>query len=266
MIKPTIIEIPYHNKIITVISDHKLLGGTKQRAMTKYLRSVLDKNELTTILFPAAANGLGMVAMANAYNELNGEYKIKLIIFTQKYESSSVVMARKLGAEVLVYDKPFRDIYKIQEEYAKKVQNPLMIELGGNDKRYINILAKEIKQVIDYLQIPNRENIHIWLVYGSGTLYSSFIKYLDKPVYHLVVVGKKPKFIREGDKVYYAKEGFYEDAKIKAPYPTENSYDGKIWEQLINEQYNYKPDDKIYIWNVGQLPKYKFAEYRNFIF
>lgn len=251
-------EIKIENKSIILLDDSDNIGGTKDRAMGKFLKSVIKKNQTTRIFFPASPNGLGMVSASLAANKLrNKGYDIEMNIYTQYYDNaSSVLFSKELGSNVKVYDKPFREIYQILEDECKSV-NGIEISLGGSNKVFKKIMESNIKKLS--LPIINSSDSHIWLVHGSGTIYNTMCKVFDKCIFHVVVVGKNPpqKSIRKQDFVYKSKYKFYESTRDPPPYKTELTYDGKLWEILKKNI----TEGNIYIWNVGYLPKYRYERF-----
>jgi hypothetical protein len=251
-----IIKIPMRkfgaDRQIIVIDDGVLVGGTKQRAMGEFMASVLPRDKPIHVFFPASPNGLGCLALALGAADLRKcGYDITPHIYSQYYKSSSLEMSKENGADVHVYKEPFREIYKIMEKDMKKYDNAIEVSLGGNNPKYIEVLAEKMKEQV--LRVPNWQDFkHFWLVYGSGTLYKSLLKNFPQFTYHLVVVGKSIKEVRMNDKVYEAPSDFYKPAHIKPPYKTEMSYDGKIWEFLMRES------DPALVWNVGYLPKDRY--------
>jgi hypothetical protein len=254
-----LLELKVKNRPVYIIDDSKLLGGSKYRAMLPFLKTILKKNKPNYIFFPGAANGLGMLALSLAASELKKDYDIQVHIYTQYYETPIVKLCKTLGSHVHVYKKKFKDIYKIIDEDKKKVSkyNPIEINLGGDNKEFINIFKKELSKVIKKHNIKNSSNTHIWVVYGSGTLYKTLIQILDKAIFHLVEVGKKITYVRKQDKIYESKMGFYQEPEKEflPPYDTIKSYDAKIWQFLVKNIDKYEGDT--YVWNVGKEPDEK---------
>jgi hypothetical protein len=256
-------NIILNGRSITLLDDSDLIGGTKDRAMFDFLEGLSKKNN--KIYFPASANGLGMVSASLAGNKLRKMgINIEINIYTQFFgESSSVLYSRELGSNVKVYNKPFSDIYKILENECKAAGG-IEIKLGGDDNAFEKLLINSFSSIN---VIKNKNTSHIWLIYGSGTIYRAMSKVFNKCIYHLVVVGKSPREIRDQDKVYISEIKFYDKAKKEPPYKTELTYDGKLWD-IITEQDVYTEYINvhteyinIYIFNVGYLPKQRFKRF-----
>lgn len=244
---------------VTVLDDSDFYGGTKERAMGEFLLSVIDVRN-AHIHFPAASNGLGMVALTRAVNLLRKSgLNITAHIYSNGIMSSSIAYCKDNGAVMHFYpNKPLREIYPLITANVEQTPGGVEVSLGGDNPVYIEIFATKLQRLN---LCAGLTEVNMWLVYGSGTIYAAMQRAYPQFTFHLVVVGRKPGVIRPQDKVYVAPQTFYELADVKPPYKTELTYDGKIWQFVLKHQMN-----NVFVWNVGYLPKLREKKYSQYKF
>jgi len=238
-------KITTNNIKLNVISDNLIIGGTKTRAILKYLSSILNDN-INTLIYLGASNGYAQVAFAYSLYLLKSN--IKLIIYFQKtklYEANKLKSISKYiyhNIEYIEVAKPFREIWSLIDE--KLNDTTLLIPFGLNDPIYRNYFYESLNyHLVDYKNKIKR----LWIVGGSGTLFTTLYNILVDTFFNVVQVGKDIKLDDEHDRVKLYKSSYklYLPIEKNIPYPTLKSYDGKIWE--FSDEFK----DGDYIWNVG---------------
>jgi len=238
---------------INVIDDSVLKCGTKERAMYEFLLQKVVSKKNTFIGMSGSSNGLGMVAFSEAIGKLKKKHRVEANIYTQKtnqiFKSLEYIQnTGKVGVRVV--DGQFRKIYEVLERDLKdKRRNAYTFEvtLGGDDDLFMKILYIKLRPIVQCLNIP--QNAHMFIAYGSGTLYRVLSKIRSDIVYHLVVIGKKPHNIRDTDILHFHKTTLYTEMPDPG-FPTVLSYDAKAYYESVAFK-KRNADLSIYMWNVG---------------
>lgn len=238
---------------INVIDDGKLLGGTKQRALIRFIDYYKDYDEF---VYAGPSIGFAQVALTSACVKMNK--KVTLFIQnTLDYVPNLTFWCQKLGANVYIY---YDQLSFIEGEAKKYVENksskPFLIPFGLESPIYTNFLYDELSKVINPELNPKR----LWLVIGSGTLLRVLARIWKNTEFFPVQVGKQiwedqyePEVWermggRERITLLKAPQKFFESVygRNLPPYASVPDYDAKVWQQVI--KYAKNGD---YIWNVA---------------
>ena len=225
---------------VKVVRDDYLVGGTKQRSLSVFLDPKKEE-----YIYAGPSQGYAQVALAYL-GSLNNK---KTTIFLRSGKETKLTKKAKSYGAKIIYVKPPNKLVDIQdkaEKYAKKRKDRLLLPFGLGSDDFIQDLAINIKQAWGRKRKPKR----MWIVAGSGTIVKSLSLIFPECMFLVVQVGKKiwPDQL-EGfkNKLYVAKEKFWEDAKIQPPYESVSNYDAKLWSFVL--KYGKNGD---YIWNVGR--------------
>jgi 16S rRNA G966 N2-methylase RsmD len=248
------------NKLLNVIRDDLLIGGTKTRASVLYLKQFLENNpKIKTLVYTGASNGYGQVAVARSLDLLKSS--IKFLIYSQNTKLNyvgkikSIVTSLYPNTTYVNVNMGSKEIWKIINDLiSKKNSSTFEIPFGLGDDVFKNIFKQSLKSVLhDYVKVIKR----LWIVGGSSTIFQVLYDILPNTKFHLVQVGKK--ILLDNNyysdsvsrvKLYVSSYKLYEDIKqtdMNIPYPTVPSYDGKIWEFFDD----FENGD--FIWNVAGI-------------
>lgn len=242
--------IKYSGIKLNIIREDVLVGGTKSRAVIPYIQNLtLQDPTITGLIYLGATNGYAQVAFANALNLLKSD--INLRIYTQPINLPDAKKIIKLASSLyhnLVYvslNKPMREIWPIIDKWIDNNPSYKLIEFGLRDNLYENLLYESLSvHLSEYIDIIKT----MWLVIGSGAIFSTLYRILPNTFFNIVQVGKVydlEAYDKSRYKLHVSSYKLYKNIDIKIPYPTTSSYDGKIWE--FRDQ--FKNGD--WIWNVA---------------
>lgn len=243
--------LKFHDIKLNIIRDDLIIGGTKCRATLDFVRNLLKEKKINTLIYLGASNGYAQVALS--YCLLLLKSNVQMIFYAQTSNNRESDKLQKISAYLYPHtkyinlEKPFKDIWPLIDAYLSENPKSYLLPFGMDDLNFKKILYKAIKPYL----IPIIDKItRLWIVIGSGVLFSVLYKILHKTHFCLVQVGKNIDFSDYDSKritLYKSSYKLYQPIKYNVPYPTVKSYDAKIWEF----RNNFLPDD--YIWNVGGI-------------
>lgn len=242
-------EYKRNNKLLFVIRDDNIIGGTKGRATVEYLRSILKDSKINEVIYLGASNGYAPVALA--YSLLLLKSQIKLTVYSQRtqlLEAKKIISLVKYlysNTNYVLLEKPFKEIWPMIDKHLDEKAGSFLIPFGLDDALYKKILYDSLREHLSNFNIGR-----LWLVAGSGILFSILYKILPKTKFNLVQVGKDVD-ISDYDTtritLYKSSYKLYSTINTNVPYPTVLSYDGKLW------QFENEFEDGDYIWNVAGI-------------
>lgn len=253
--KPLIIEkINAYNKSFYICRDDLLIGGFKQRFILQYLSQYKEKH----IFYRGPVNGYAQIALAYGCFILNKKCHI---ILNKQYDNKLYRLSyivKIFNGKIHEIDKQSdKDVEnKIIDNIISQYSNTLLLPLGLKiTKKFNKKVSKSIsKKILDPFNssvikypIPKR----IWLVGSTGVFLSIVSKVFPDAFYNIVVISEdnKKNFADiPNTKIYIAPQKYREHTTIKPPYPSELSYDAKIW-QFIKDN----GEDNDYIYNLGGI-------------
>ena len=221
---------------INVIRDDLLIGGTKQRGLVGYMNSCPYSE------FVYSYEGFAQISLAQSA-KLTGK---SCTLFVPKLRRDSIFtrVAESMGAKIVRIRGGYqRYIQTITEKYVNEHENSVLLPFGCNNRFYKDELYQNIKKSILNELTPLR----IWIACGSGTTLTVLSEIFPDTHFCLVEIGKHvdiPQSLRSRVSVFKAVEGFHEKCTTPPPYPSLSTYDGKVWQFVI--QFGRNGD---YIWN-----------------
>lgn len=242
------------NKTIHIVRDDLIIGGTKCRATIPYLKHLIETNpKITEFIYLGASNGYAQVALAYSLQLLKSNIKLTIYSQTVNKRANFTEITKLQNLTKYLYhnmnyniqNKPFRDIWPIIDEYLEKHSSTKLLPFGLDDENFKKYLSDAL---FDYLMEFVDKIKRLWMVVGSGTLFSILYNLLPKTYFCLVQVGKE--FDTTGYdvlriKLYKSEKKLYEPTSKSVSYPTTLSYDAKVWEF----ENDFRDED--YIWNVA---------------
>lgn len=246
-------DFTHSNKIIHVIRDDYIVGGTKCRAVIQFIQSILKSHPNTTeLIYLGASNGYAQVALAYGLQLLKSDIKLRLyaqivpnLSDVKKLQDLTVYLYPKVT--YIHLQKSFKDIWPLVDSHLELHPTAYLLPFGMDDVIFKNFLSEAISP---HLQMFVNKIPRMWMVIGSGVLFSVLYTILTNTHFCLVQVGKEvdvSKYDSNRYTLYKSKSRLYEAVKAHIPYCTTKSYDGKIWEfesEFVNEDW---------IWNVAGI-------------
>ena len=246
---------------VNVIRDDLLIGGTKQRAMIKFIEHYNNYNEF---VYVGPASGFAQVALAVACLKLNKQATL-FIVNSPNYDPQLSNLSEKFGANVTIFYEKMSDIEEKANQYVNDInklntqssdRKVMLLPFGLNSQLYIDLLYDQLLEAIP----GNIEPERLWITVGSGTLLRVLARIWPITNFMPVKVGKNlwedqytaDVWQRIGGKERIDKlaapQKFFEPVPkiLLPPYPSTDTYDAKVWQQILK----YAEDDD-YIWNVA---------------
>ena len=243
-----------HNKnTIHVIRDDYIIGGTKCRAVIQFIQSILKLHLHTTeLIYLGASNGYAQIALAYGLQLLKSDIKLRLyaqivpnLSDVKKLQSLTTYLYP--NTTYIHLQKSFKDIWPLVDSHLELHPNTLLLPFGMDDIKFKNCLSESLTPHLETFinKIPR-----MWMVIGSGVLFSVLYAILVNTHFCLVQVGKEvdvSKYDPGRYTLYKSKSRLYEAVNAHIPYCTTKSYDGKIWEF----ESEFMSGD--WIWNVAGI-------------
>lgn len=224
---------------ILVVRDDYLTGGTKERALWGYLSGL----SCTDYAYASPFSGFAQIALAHVSAQMGRSCTIiaELNPHTGDYHPYSL-RARSFGANLF----PARDLAEAEELAHRLVlarKQMIKIPLGFDVPEF----RASMTRVLMNEWAPIAKNIpggvkRLWLPVGSGTLASTFLKFLPSQI---EILGLNVRVLSESDgrlqvlrpeiDLRLASVPFHEPASILPEIPSNLFYDAKLWE-IINEE------------------------------
>lgn len=233
-------EITHDNKKFILIDESDLIGGSKQRVMSRMMR-YLPENE---IIYAGPKGGYAQIALAYCCRLIGKKAtlfidcdKNKLPPFTQN--------AARLGAAVhCIGASNIAGLQDAAKKYANENKNRRILPFGLNNKMSRDMYAK----CMINLPKPRR----LWVVAGSGLIVQSLALVMPNTKFMIVQVGKKiwPDQLEGIDHTLFISPlRFYEKYDGDMQYNSLRNYDAKVWPFI--KQHGETGD---FIWNTAGEP------------
>lgn len=238
---------------VKVIRDDKLIGGTKQRALARYLQLFADDHQ--EFLYAGPSTGYAQVALSHVC-DLFG-WKARL--FLQGAQTELTNFSTNSHAAVHFYDKTLKQLNDKALRYVEKdvTNGSMLLPFGFDDDKFSAILEDEIRKSLPAEFSPKR----LWVAVGSGALLRVLAKVLPESEIMPVQTGIRVREKHYAPEVWKRMGGESNVAKLRAPqkfttavsgddlppYKSVATYDAKIWQHLSSHAKNGD-----YVWNVGR--------------
>lgn len=218
--KPVVVDTINDGKVFHVVREDLLIGGTKQRICLQYVKSIRSQH----LFYRGPVNGFAQVALSYACLLEN---KTMHLILNRQYHGKYPVTCLAMIFGAVVHDIRKQQNKNIESQQIENIMsrynNPFLIPLGlpkNTSEYYFETCLKSFFNKVK----PD----HIWIVASSGLVYNFLKSILPDTIFSVVYVGHKP-VIHPSDTLYSAPERFRQPATLKPPYPSELSYDAKLW-------------------------------------
>lgn len=239
-------------RVIQVVRDDRLPGGTKQRALVPFLKTLKEAG-YRNFAYATPFAGYAQVALAVAAREVG----VNAVIFAepapggQLHENS--FLAHQYGAEV-IHVPDLGRASALAARFSAQLRGTFEIPLGFNHPLYRVQLEKSLRGVCNEI-VRSGECRRVWVPVGSGTLLSTLRRILPASVRLLGidvrVLSDSDEWLQrlarlENVSVVKAEETFSEPARVRPPLPSNLHYDAKIWQHLL-----FASERGDVWWNVG---------------
>mgnify|MGYP006086772235 CR=1 FL=1 len=253
-----------------IIQDGYLIGGTKQRVVTDFIKKILIKNKkIKTLLYRGSSNGFGSIACAYAAYKLGLKSHVFLSYNNHSDEKNQIYDTRQINtlhalnanitmcdsyskAKNLEYELGYGDNWETKDEYY-------VCPMGFNDddKIMVNLLSKKINKAMKNTLLSETKNPRIWLIAASGGILMALHKSL--PTAHFIILLYGGKNYKDKIKNWSSKfnnikilknDSFLNNKKErlnrKSYYSSVENYDDLIWPYI--KKFGKSND---FIWNVS---------------
>lgn len=254
-LNPPLIIIPYKvndQVTVNVIDDGKIIGGSKLRALGKFVEEYSQYNEF---VYAGPSNGFAQVALTIACVKA-GKKATLFIQNTPGYNPRLTFWCQKAGAQVFIFYDKLEYIEAKAKQYTENKNDVYLIPFGLDSPEYNELLYEQLLEVIP----ANLEPKRLWITVGSGTLLRTLAKIWTHTEFFPVQVGKRMWQDQYEPNVWKrlggqkridqlkAPQKFFEDVPpyLLPPYPSVANYDAKVWQQVVK----YAQDGD-YVWNVA---------------
>ena len=237
---------------MSVIDESHLLGGSKQRILAQKMYGL--PYNINEIVYAGPRGGYAQIALTYSCGLLNK--KCTIFIDAEQNEKAPLTEnAKVLGAQIKYFDGSSSDkrlsyIQLKAEKYVAESSNRYLMPFGMFDDESLMLYTKIFSLLHYSIKKPPKR---LWVVAGSGLIFTSLSKVFPNTKLMIVQVGKTiwpDQLVGINHEFFISDLPFYTD--IQAPYPpydTLLNYDAKLWPFVI--KYG-KPDDMI--WNTAGAP------------
>lgn len=247
-------KISHEGKIINLIQDGIVPGGTKGRAAGDYLRTIDSK----VIVYAGPATGYAQVALAHWGKILDKKIVLFLSGSRPIYGFTKVTKyAKQINPSIEIHlGKILKDCTQNAINYCSRSANniavqgaasPYLLKFGFDDELFISILGTKLLEA--GLEIEGKT---VWITVGSGTVLRTLLSITKTTKFKCVTVGKGMYEDQYSPSdwtrltIYKAPEYFTQDAVHQPPYNSLSNYDAKLWQfAMVDAQH----DD--YIFNIA---------------
>lgn len=213
----------------TLVDDAHLPGGTKQRVLVPYLRTLKE----TDVVYAGPCEGFAQCALAISA-AIVGK-RAHLFLAKRNTRHIRTIRAAQCGAIIHEVENGYLNVVKARaaefvEHLNATVDNT--IRMGGGAKLLPfglddPVIRNGLTAVAAKLGLSPAE---FWVTAGSGTLCRALAAAWPQATSHAIRVGAEPKLPEKKSYRYDAPEKFSEKAKNPPPYDATDNYDAKLWQ------------------------------------
>jgi hypothetical protein len=237
---------------MTLVDESQLIGGSKQRALIGFIADIKQEE----LVYAGPSAGYAQIAIAYCCL-LTGKVARIYIDATESQAHPLTRIAREFGATIMYFDgseasadsKPtsrLRVIQKRAEAYADRIRNSYLLPFGMDSPVVRELYAQAFAPLKEYA--PKR----LWVVAGSGMIFSTLAKIWPETELMIVQVGKTvwpDQLTGIKHQLFVSPYAFSERISLVPPYNTLMNYDAKVWPYVLDLA---EPGD--FIWNTAGEP------------
>lgn len=220
-----------NGKMIFLVRDDLLTGGTKEAALLSFIETMPERE----LVYAGPRQGYAQIALAAACKAIGK--KATLFIAESKIKHPRSMKSAELGAELREVPCGYLAVVQARaREYCQQT-GARMIPLG--------LACEEMEIAIESrARSLDISPLEVWSVAGSGTLQRGLQRAWPHAKFYAVQIGKPPQAGRA--EVILAPEKYEQSAKIPPPFPSCSNYDAKAW-RFITE----RATNGALFWNVA---------------
>lgn len=227
----TIHQLEEPVRLINVVRDDLLVGGTKEAALVSVLMH-LDGEEF---VYAGPRYGYAQIALAVACRRINR--RATLFMADSKELHPRSIIAAQHGAKIVRVPNGYLTTVQCRaREYCRKTGATMLP--FGLDCEAMKIAISERALSL------NMNPAQVWSVAGSGLLQRGLQMAWPHAQFYAVRIGKETRAGRAT--VMTAPEKYEQPAKELPPFPSCDNYDAKAWQFIVRHAGNMS-----LFWNVG---------------
>ncbi len=241
------------DRIIGIVRDDLLIGGTKQRAVVGYVQRLMARGH-RKFIYASPFSGFAQIALSYACQELGADCVLYCELTPDGKIHEFSLKAQSFGAR-LVLCKDLAEAHQKAESHGLLIPTSHTIPLGLNAPEFRAILEEEILR--HWKNLTERRPVHeLWLPVGSGTLLSVFKKVVSASTKIFAVNvnvlsetdARIGAIIQDADVTYRkSPQRFHDPCRKLPPVPSNVYYDAKLFDFLQREA-----SDGAVWWNVAK--------------
>lgn len=231
---------------MTLIDESHLIGGSKQRALIGYIADIKQEE----LVYAGPSTGYAQIAIAYCAL-LSG--KTARIFIDQAYINPLSAMARTLGATIVPFNSRdsgssrLKIIQKQAEIYVDHDCDRAHLLPFGMDHPDVKKLYE-----IAFEPLRSYKPKRIWVVAGSGMIFSTLSRIWPDAEFMIVQVGKTvwpDQLVGIKHQLFVSTYAFSERISETPPYNTLMNYDAKVWPFILT--HGQSGD---FVWNTAGEP------------
>lgn len=215
-----------------VVRDDLVPGGTKRRVLTE----VFKHKAAAEFVYPSIPDGYGAIGVALAAKDNGKAARLFYADLPREQWSDLMTQAEEAGATMVMVPGTHEDAIAAAREYAEAHAESLLLPLGFAMPEY----EEELANIARTLPVEPEQ---VWVASGTGTLTRAFQQAWPDAEHHAVVIKDKGS---TGNAVRHMLTSEFEQAAVKPPFPSSDTFDAKVWGFMKREA---KPG--ALFWNVG---------------
>jgi hypothetical protein len=230
---------------LTLIDESHLIGGSKQRALIRYIADIKGQE----LVYAGPSSGYAQVAIA--YCALLAGKTARVFIDQSNINPLSA-MARALGATIVPFNardtgsSRLKAIQKQAELYVDRTKGAHLLPFGMDHPDVKKLYEIAFEPLRSYK--PKR----IWVVAGSGMIFSTLSRIWPDAEFMIVQVGKTiwpDQVAGIKHQLFISTYAFSERILETPPYNTLMNYDAKVWPFILT--HGQSGD---FVWNTAGEP------------
>ena len=255
--KFNIIKVSHPNEFnMYVIDESHLVGGSKQRILINLLITIPESN----IVYAGPSTGYAQLAISYCCSML-GKTAIIFIDVSENEDAPLTERAKLLGAKIMYFNSKaqvprLKYIQEQSEIYTKRNKNSYLLPFGMHTSDTLDLYNIAFQPLLEQLPSKFKSPARIWVVAGSGLIFTSLSKCFPSSKLMIVQVGKTiwpDQLVGINHELFVSEYKFKDeiDSRFKSslPYNSLLNYDAKVWPFIV--KHGQKND---FIWNTAGQP------------
>ena len=222
---------------IDVVRDDILPGGTKRRALTPLLASLMEHG-WTEFVFGGPAEGYAQLALAWSARDVDVD--ATYFVAKRKRRHRHTEEAAELGCRIIEVQHGRLNVVQARARAYCERNDAYFLPLGFDTPEYERLMVDEVVRLCE-----GHRPSETWAVAGSGLLTRCLQQAFPDIPHNAVRIGFEPQV--GNARLFVAPEAFGDEAQEPPPFPSCTNYDAKAW-RFIREH----AQPGALFWNVGR--------------